>query len=359
MNLENRKETFIKLGKLLRDLNVKANDFNWLNDQIKEAIAKLNIQVKEAHLYNGWFTEEMVSNMISAVGNSLSEKNVNEWLKPYQQKFSKNKDLKTVAVVMAGNVPLVGFHDLLCVLISGNKLLAKLSSDDNKLLPAFVDLLIQINPEFKDLVKFADGKIEQFDAVIATGSNNTSRYFDYYFGKYPNIIRKNRNGVAVLTGKETRVELEGLADDIFLYYGLGCRNVSKIYLPKDYELTNLMKVLETRQRIAENHKYFNNYEYNKAIYLVNGTKHYDTGNLILTENESIASPVSVVFYEFYDDQEELRNSLNLISDKIQCVVSKEVFSENAVKFGKSQEPSLWDYADGVDTMDFLLSLDLK
>jgi hypothetical protein len=258
---------------------------------------------------------------------------------------------------MAGNVPLVGFHDLLCVLISGNKLLAKLSSDDNKMLPAIVDLLVQINPGFKDLVKVTDGKMEKFDAVIATGSNNTSRYFDYYFGKYPNIIRKNRNGVAVLTGTESQVELEGLADDIFLYYGLGCRNVSKLYLPKDYDLIKLMQVLEFRKSISENHKYFNNYEYNKAIYLVNGTNHFDAGNLILTENESIASPVSVVFYEFYEDLEKLKNSLSLISDKIQCIVSKETFGKNTVQFGKSQEPALWDYADGVDTMEFLLSLD--
>jgi hypothetical protein len=357
MNLENRKEAFIKLGTLLRELGKNSFEFDWLNANIKEATENLQLQIKEAHLYNGWFTRVMVEKMIASIGESLSEKRMNKWLKPYLGKLGSNKSAKTIAVVMAGNIPLVGFHDLLCVLISGNKLLAKLSSDDNKLLPALADLLIAINPGFRDLLKFTDGKVEKFDAVIATGSNNTSRYFDFYFGKYPNIIRKNRNGVAVLSGNESADELMGLTEDVFLYYGLGCRNVSKLYLPKDYDLTSLLKVFETRKSIAENHKYFNNYEYNKAIYLVNGTKHYDSGNLILTENESIASPVSVVYFGFYDNLDNLKTQLYSIADQIQCVVSNSKLDKNEVDFGKSQQPQLWDYADGIDTMEFLLSLD--
>lgn len=357
MNLENRKETFIKLGQLLRNINSDVTDFNWVNKEINTAVDKFKLQITEAHLYNGWFTSDMVNHMVSSLGLSLEEKKIDTWVKPYQHKLARQKELKTIAVVMAGNIPLVGFHDLLCVLISGNKLLAKLSSDDNKLLPAMVDLLVAINPEFNELIKFTDGKIEKFDAVIATGSNNTSRYFDYYFGKYPNIIRKNRNGIAVLTGKESPDELDGLADDIFLYYGLGCRNVSKVFVPEGYAFDKLLGIFETRKKIAENHKYFNNYEYNKAIYLVNGTKHFDSGNLILTENESIASPVSVVNYEFYYDLNQLNNHLVSSSDQIQCIVSKSKIDENMVGFGKSQEPQLWDYADGIDTMEFLLALD--
>lgn len=357
MNLDDRKKTFIKLGWILRNLNADFTGINWIDKRIKNAVDQFNLAIAEARLYNGWFTPEMVTHMVDAIGNSLEEKNVNEWIKPYVQKLSADQDMKTIAVVMAGNVPLVGFHDLLCVLISGNNILAKLSSDDNKLLPKLVNLLNTINPEFTGFVKFTSAKLEKFDAVIATGSNNTSRYFDYYFGGYPNIIRKNRNSVAVLNGDETVDELNGLADDIFLYYGLGCRNVSKIFVPDGYNFEKFLEILKERKSIAENHKYFNNYEYNKAIYLVNGTKHFDSGNLILTENESIASPVSVVYYESYNDRNKLAKYLELSKDQIQCIVSQSMVEKNEVTFGKSQEPRLWDYADGINTMEFLLSLD--
>lgn len=258
---------------------------------------------------------------------------------------------------MAGNIPAVGFHDFLSVLMSGHKLIARLSSDDDKLLPAIADILVAIEPEFEELITFEGGKLNGFDAVIATGSDNTARYFEYYFGKYPHVIRKNRNGVAVLNGDESKEDLNCLADDIFLYFGLGCRNVSRIFVPLKYDFQKLLSVIEKRNGILENSKYFNNYEYNKAIYLINKTGHFDSANLLLVQNEQIASPVSVLNYEYYSDLHLLEKTLEAREMEIQCVVSNEGRLKKVIPFGSTQQPKLWDYADGVDTMRFLLKLD--
>ena len=257
---------------------------------------------------------------------------------------------------MAGNIPAVGFHDFLSVLITENKLLAKLSTDDDKLIPAISELLISIEPEFKPNIKFTTAPLKSFDAVIATGSNNTSRYFDYYFSAYPHIIRKNRNGIAVISGNESEIELDGLASDIFNYYGLGCRNVSKVFVPENYDFSRLLEVLGKRENVIENHKYFNNYEYNKAIFLVNGRKHFDAGNILLVEDTTIASPISVLNYEFYNNIGEAKKIIEMDADKIQCIVTNNEAFPDRILFGKSQQPELWDYADGVDTVEFLLNL---
>lgn len=357
MNPENRKDAFCKLGQILRSVNDKDDNLPGFDNAIIKAVEEFDLLIKESFLYNGWFTEDMVRNMVGAIGKSLEEENIDTWLDQYQTKLKNTRQPKTVAVVMAGNIPLVGFHDLLCVLLSGNSLLAKLSSDDNKLIPAIIDLLVKIDAEFDSLVKTTGGRLENFDAVIATGSNNTSRYFDYYFGKYPNIIRKNRNSVAVLSGEESEEYLEGLVDDIFLYYGLGCRNVSKLFVPEGYDFIKFLQLVEARKTIVNNNKYFNNYEYNKAIFLVNGTKHLDSGNLLLTENETNSSPVSVLYFENYISIDEVKKKLSLLSGEIQCIVTNLTGFENSVGFGKSQSPKLWEYADGVDTMEFLLSPD--
>ena len=357
MRLVDRIDAFASLGELLFKLRSPDDpDVAGKDQDSKSPLKNLNSLIEDASNYNGWFTTDMVRHMILAIVESLRRDKLEAWLKPYSGKLEDHPKQKTVAIIMAGNIPAVAFHDLLSVLITGQKCKAKLSSDDNKLLPAIVDILVSIEPRFQDKVEFIEGKLVDFDAVIATGSNNTSQYFDYYFGKYPNIIRRNRNGVAVLTGYETEQELQGLADDIFLYYGLGCRNVSKVFIPKAYGVEKLLDVLAGRKKIAENHKYFNNYEYNKAIYLINTTPHYDSGNLLLVENKTYASPVSVVFYEFYEDMISLNEKLADDNDQVQCVVAgnKEVL--NAIPFGTSQQPDLWDYADGVDTIEFLLSL---
>ncbi|NOX86839.1 MAG: acyl-CoA reductase [Chlorobi bacterium] len=356
VSLEKRTEAFARLGRVLdtvvNDENIDA-DILSVSDEGIRFLSKL---IEDSHHYNGWFVMENVEYMFNSIVRMLRKTNLEKWLSPYRYELEEKEKTNTVGVVMAGNLPLVGFHDFLSVLITGNRIVARLSGDDNKLLPAVTGLLFDIEPGFRDLVEFTETRLENFDAIIATGSDNTSRYFEYYFGKYPNIIRRNRNGVAVLTGNETESDMEKLSEDIFLYFGLGCRNVSKLFVPEGYDFDNLLEVLGRNKKIIENHKYFNNYEYNKAIYLVNRTPHFDSGNLLLTEDFRFASPVSVVYYEYYKDLNSVIETLKENREKIQCVVSGSENLENTVPFGKSQQPELWDYADGVDTLKFLLSL---
>lgn len=354
--LEKRLEAFARLGMVL-DAAVK--DDPHIPETLPvspESIRAFKKLIGESHYYNGWFVRENVEYMIRSIAQMLQKTNLEKWLSAYRDDLEKKEKAITAGVVMAGNIPLVGFHDFLSVLITGNRIIAKLSSDDNKLLPAVADLLFEIEPRFSDFVEFTEDRLTSFDAIIATGSNNTSRYFEYYFGKYPNIIRRNRNGVAVLTGEETGSDLQKLSEDIFLYFGLGCRNVSKLFVPKGYDFDNLLEALGSNKKVIENHKYFNNYEYNKAIYLVNRQPHLDCGNLLLTEDFNFASPVSVVYYEYYDDLNAVIETLKENQEKIQCVVSDSEAFEEAVPFGKSQQPELWDYADGIDTVKFLLGL---
>jgi len=350
VNLQQRINAFTILGDFLRRFEGQ----NTADDTDSKQFNKLVETAESAYLHNGWFIAENVRNMLSAIGESLSKRSLEKWTSKY--KFTNKRKPKTIAVVMAGNVPAVGFHDFLSILISGNRILAKLSGDDNKLIPAIAELLISIEPEFKPLIEFTDGRLHNFDAVIATGSGNTSRYFDYYFGKYQNIIRRNRNGVAVLTGKETEEDFEKLADDVFMYFGLGCRNISKLFVPLNYDFTPMLDVLSQRKKVADHHKYFNNYEYNKAIYLVNSRPHLDAGNLLLVEDNSFASPVSVLHYEYFENIDVLNRKLLLETNSIQCIVSSDKEVANSLPLGTSQSPQLWDYADGVDTVEFLISI---
>ncbi len=353
---EQRIAAFEHLGRLLSSVGKNDDQAKFSDPEVADKYHKLNMLCADLFRYNTWFDEVNVRRMMKALGESLEKDRLQLWVEKYQPRISDQKKTRVVGVVMAGNVPAVGFHDFLSVLISGHRLLAKLSSDDDKLLPAVAELLFAVEPAFRDMVKFTQGVLKPFEAVIATGSNNTSRYFDYYFSSYPHIIRRNRNGVAVLTGHENERELQELSDDIFLFYGLGCRNVSKIFVPEDYDFEPLLRAVKSRGEVAENHKYFNNYEYNKAIYLVNGTTHWDTGNLLITENVAVASPVSVLHYEYYKTTDDLKTLLEADKEKIQCVVGNSEVWDGMVPFGKSQQPELWDYADGVDTMEFLLNL---
>lgn len=355
--IERRTKAFVNLGEILSGISNKAKIDNIPDAQLRDKAVALAALINTSQQQNGWFTPEFVSNALVSLGESLKPEKLERWVTGYRDEFKKTGTTQTVAVIMAGNVPAVGFHDFLSVLIAGHKIVAKLSSDDDKLMPAIADVLTAIEPGFKERIEFTDGQLKHFDAVIATGSNNSSRYFDYYFGKYPNIIRRNRNGVAVLTGNETEKELNALADDIFLYFGLGCRNVAKLFVPAGYDFTPLMDVLSARKEIADNNKYFNNYEYNKAIFMINGTQHFDTGNLLLTESSSFASPVSVLHFSYYQNSDSLKNELLVNHDKIQCVASNSGFIQNSVPFGQTQSPELWDYADGVDTLKFLFSID--
>lgn len=333
MEIKDRINAFIALGKFLLEFD-------------KESV------LRKAEAENGWFTQENIKFALKSWGEALSEENLQQWVSKYK---IEETEPKQVAIIMAGNIPLVGFHDFLSVLITGNKVLAKLSSNDKTLLPFLAEQLISIEPEFKNFIEFTEGRLKDFDAVIATGSNNTARYFDYYFGKYPNIIRKNRNSVAVLTGNETEADLKNLADDIFRYFGLGCRNVSKIYIPEDYDFEPFFKGMFSWKEIIHNHKYINNYDYNKAVYLMDSFPLLDNEFMLLKEDKGFSSPISVVFYEKYTSKYAVKKMLEAEAENIQCLVTKAGLP-NEIPFGKAQNPKLWDYADGVDTVDFLLKL---
>jgi hypothetical protein len=258
-------------------------------------------------------------------------------------------------LVLAGNIPLVGFHDFICVLLSGHKVQIKTSSNDQMLLPFLANYITSIEPALLNYIHFSEGKLIDFDAVIATGSNNTSRYFEYYFKDKPSIIRKNRNSVAVLNGSETKADFEALGEDIFRYFGLGCRNVSKIFVPKGYIFDAFFEGIFKYQDVIHYEKYANNYDYNKAVFLMSNFKLLDNEFLTIKEDTSYASPISSVFYEFYENLEEIKSKLENDSDQIQCVVSKNLI-DNSIPFGKTQKPELWDYADNVDTIAFLMKI---
>ncbi len=308
--------------------------------------------IRRAGAKNAWFTESNIRQAISAYANALDPVAIDQWL----SKYTVNKEAKVIGLILAGNIPLVGFHDVIAVLASGNYALIKLSSQDDVLVPHILNRLTEINPVFSERIRYAD-RLENFDAVIATGSNNTSRYFEYYFGKYPHIIRRNRNSVAVLTGMEKPEELKALGKDIFDYFGLGCRNVSKLYIPEGYDIARFFEAVQSYEHVAQHYKYNNNYDYNKSIYLVNSQEHYDNGFLLLTRDERMASPLAVLYYEQYTDLDSLRAKLDGLESEIQCIVSPESANiHGSVRFGQTQCPGLDDYADRVDTMQFLNSL---
>ena len=307
----------------------------------------------QAEQQNSWFTQHNLTFARTTWATTLSEANIKRWLSAY--KLSEPQNVKKILLIMAGNIPLVGFHDLLCVWVSGHKAVVKLSSEDKLLLPFIVKQLRDLIPEWAEAVTFSDEKVTNFDAVIATGSNNTARYFEYYFGKKPHIIRKNRNSVAVLTGKETQEELTALGKDIFQYYGLGCRSVSKLFVPQNYSFDAFFQAIYAYRDIINEQKYANNYDYNKAVYLMSLFKLLENGFLLLKEDEKYASPIATLFYERYKDMATLNQRLEADKEEIQCIVSGGNIP-HTIRFGQSQVPSLTDYADGVDTMAFLNSI---
>lgn len=353
--LQQRIEAFVRLGRYLA-MAADDNRSGEVTDQ-PELLRNLIESKSLALAHNPWFITENINHSLQTWADALTEQNIREWLAPYSDELKSIKEPFTVAVVMAGNIPLVGFHDFLSVLISGNRFLGKLSADDAYLLTAVAKLLVAIEPSFESYIEFTAERLEAFDAVIATGSNNTSRYFDYYFGRYPHIIRRNRNGIAVLTGNESAAELQNLSHDIFRYFGLGCRNVSMIYVPRNYDFTPLAEAcIQQYGLLLMHHKYMNNYTYQRAILLMNSIQFIDGGFFLFTENPSFLSPVAVIHYFTYDSSESLHKQLESEDDNIQCIISNELNFNRNVPFGKSQQPELWDYADGVDTLKFLTGI---
>lgn len=359
MTISERKKSLKNLGKFLSQFQkngiFKQKDIP-NNDIFFEVLTQL---VERAQEQNPWFTKENVLFALYNWGKALQPQKIDRWFS--MENFNDNVTPKTIGVVMAGNIPLVGFHDFLCVLASGHNIKAKLSSNDKLLLPLLAKYLMYLNPEYKNKIEFTDETLKNIDAVIATGSNNTARYFEYYFGKYPHIIRKNRNSVAVLSGRETPEELRLLADDIMRYFGLGCRNVSKIFVPADYDFNPLFEALLKYKDLINYQKYANNYTYNKAVYLMSVDEYVrnsliDNGLILLKQDSRYASPVGTLFYEYYNNTDEVIKILNHDKDKIQTIVSHLPEIENTIYFGTTQSPELWDYADGVNTVKFLNKL---
>lgn len=350
--LNQRIESIIQLGHFLSQFTttgIEKKENILHNDLFFDAF---KTQVLRSREFNGWFSKDQVLFACESWHHALTQKNLITFTENYT--FNESSD-KTIAVIMAGNIPLVGFHDFLSVLLSGHAILVKQSSNDKHLLPILAKYLEYVNTDFKGKITFKETQLENFDAVIATGSNNTARYFDHYFGKYPSIIRQNRNSVAILTGNETEQELEGLSDDIFRYFGLGCRSVSKLFVPKNYNFDAFFKAIFKYKDIIENAKYANNYDYNKAVYLMSLFDLLENGFLMIKEDKSYSSPISSVFYEYYEDIEKLKTKLATDANLIQCVVASN-FSDEEIKFGDTQNPKLTDFADGIDTLSFLSNL---
>ncbi|SMD32214.1 Acyl-CoA reductase (LuxC) [Reichenbachiella faecimaris] len=331
-------------------LNDRIKSFETLGIRLKnlseEELEELCLGAKNE---NAWFVDDNIKLALDGVGLFLNKTNLESWLGSYQ---INAVNPKKIGVIAAGNIPLVGFHDVMCVLLSGHYLMIKMSSKDGVLMRFVLEELFKIEPKYKPQVTFVE-RMNEADAFIATGSDNTARYFEYYFKDKPNVIRRNRTSVAVLTGKETAEDFRNLGHDIFQYYGLGCRNVSKVFVPKDYNFSPFLDALKPYEPIIHHHKYRNNYDYNKSIYLVNSEPFLDTEFLMVRESEDLVSPISVLYYQEYSDNKMLVSYLNDNADKIQCVVGAD---DDQIPFGQAQQPGVSDYADGVDTMAFLTGL---
>lgn len=336
MTLENRIDAFVKLGKELQNLA----------PEDRQALAQV------ARAKNTWFTEENVFSALDGIIAMLEEQHLLEWLYPYQlQQVTPKK----VGVVMPGNIPMAGFHDFLAVIISGHYLLAKLHADDDVLMRRIANMLVALEPAIANQFEFVD-MLKSADAIIATGSGNTARSFEYYFAKRPHIIRKNRHSIGILTGHEEKDDLAALGNDIFQYYGLGCRNVAKVFVPEGYTFDKFYEANQHRENILEHHRYNNNYDYNKSILLVNREEHFDNGFLLIKKSDQMISPISVLFYDTFKSLSDLREKLAAVKDKTQCLLSAHGWFEGSVQFGDAHLPMAWDYADKVDTLKFLKKL---
>jgi hypothetical protein len=349
VNKEQLINAFSQLGKIMTHIG---HDLPWQGYEIgltENEHFEFNETIKRQIFHNGWFTEELVRKSILNLGIWLNKESLSEWLKSYD--FNINP--KNIAVIMAGNIPLVGFHDFLCVLASGNRILCKLSSEDMQLLPLISKHLIQIEPEFEKLIAFSDRNLKDFDAVIATGSNNSLLHFEQYFSKHPHLFRHNRTSVAILNGEETKEELTLLGNDILDYFGRGCRNVSHLILPNGFDLNRFFEAIVDQGEVINNKKYGNNYDYNKAIHLMNQAVFLDNNFLLLKESMDLFSPLAMIHYHFYNDYNKLNEYLGLNKESIQCLIGR-----NYIPFGQGQCPKLNDYADGIDTMNWLSGLNM-
>lgn len=342
MQLTERIEALVKLGTCMVDA---------ANGNGNSAIVAV---ISSAQQQNPWFDPSSVKHSLKSIGAEwLTPHALNAWISGYPQGLFNPSAPKSVGTIMAGNVPLVGFQDLLCVIATGNRFVGKNSSKDGGILQAVTSTLIEIEPRFAEQIAYTETLQGQFDCIIATGSNNTARYFEYHYRDIPSIIRHNRNSVAVLTGTETESEQMALASDIFTYYGLGCRNVSALIVPKGYSVEELLSKFAHWKHVESNTKYSNNYRYNKALLKMNGVNFTDNGFLLAKEDFAISSPVSVINYWHYNSMDEVNEFIALNSGSIQCIVASSSNLPSAVPFGYAQTPTLMDYPDNIDIIDFI------
>lgn len=330
------------------------NAFVLLGKYIENEHQEIELLVENAYQHNTWFSPNETKHALNAWKGLLKKEALENWLSNYPIRIGEPKK---VGLILAGNIPMVGFHDVCSVLLAGHIAQIKLSSQDTVLIKHLLSKLIEFEPSLSSKIIYED-RMNTIDAIIATGSNNSARHFDFYFGKIPNIIRRNRNSIAVITGNETAEDFVNLGEDIFRYYGQGCRNVSKVFVPRDYNFSPMLDALEVFNYIGDQSKYLNNYNYYKSIYLVNREHHLDNGFLLLKENETMQAPLSVLYFEYYDDINLLKEKLKSQEEQIQCIVVEENLNlhNQQVPFGKSQAPGWADYADRVDTVKFLTEL---
>jgi len=357
-SVQQRIRAFAKLGAFLQeylqcfvDLSKRSTDHT--------LIQSFHKSVETALQENPWFIRPHLNHALSAIAQILNEKNIAKWLNHYDFFLNRESNLKA-GVILAGNIPAVGFHDFLCVMMSGASFTGKLSSGDIYLIPALADVLCAFEPGFSDRIAFTTEKNINADAVIATGSNNTARYFEYQYGRLPHIFRRNRNAIAVLSGEESESQLKDLAQDVFLHFGLGCRNVSKLYLPSGFDFDPFLKACQAFDYVATHKPFMNNYRYNKAVLSIQGTQFIDRDFLLLINADAISSPVAMLHYGYYKNIDELAPHLEMQNDQIQCIVSQpNLLPFATLNFGETQQPALDDYADGIDTMEFLAKVSRK
>ncbi|WP_207573368.1 acyl-CoA reductase [Blattabacterium sp. DPU] len=342
-------KTFDKLGSFLREVNKFYTYNKYLSKNYKMFFPHFKKIIDKVTIINKWFRIEDLLITFDQWGNNLKKDKLECWMNKYY--FTKKN--KKILVIMPGNIPMVGFHDFLCVILSGHKIIIKLSEEDNLLLPFLCKIIIYENPILKNKIKFTNNIFyEKFDYVIATGNNNTARYFEYYFRKYPILLRKSRTSVAILRGNETEKELISLNQDMLTYSGRGCRNVGKIFIPHNYNVHLILEKSFISEYITKNYKYTDNYKYYLSIYTMNKFDFQKNHFVILKEEKNYHSPISVVYYEFYNNLSQLKKKILENNQQIQCVVSKN-FWDKEIFFGKTQYPKLEDYADEINTIQFL------
>ncbi|MCL1850919.1 MAG: acyl-CoA reductase [Bacteroidetes bacterium] len=338
-NFQTRLAAFHELGKQM-DCSLNNGEFDTV--------------IKQQTIENRWFTEENCRFALNALIKMLYKKSCETFFQKYQHYFQEAHKSQEIAVISAGNIPCAAFHDFFCVLVSGNRFIGKLSSQDALLLPSIAEILVKIAPELAEKMAFVE-KLPKFDKIIATGSNNSARYFEYYFKDYPILLRKNRNSIAILNGTETDNDLRKLSIDVFQYFGLGCRSVSKIYVPKNYDFKRIIDLFQEKSKSLLMHNgYVNNYEYHRAIYALNNVPFYDGNSFLLIQNKSLASPISVIYYEEYEKISEVLEEISTRENDIQCIVSSDYAIENRISFGKTQYPTLLDYPDKEDIAYFCI-----